>query len=72
MAPSPAEQALLQILPLLVIVILLPSWVWSAARVLRKAGHPGWWALLSLVPILNIALLWLFAFSDWPALKARR
>jgi uncharacterized membrane protein YhaH (DUF805 family) len=71
MAPSPAEQALLQILPLLVIVILLPSWVWSAARVLRKAGYSGWWALLTLVPIVNIALLWLFAFSDWPALKSR-
>ena len=40
-------------------------------QILRKAGYSGWWSLLTLVPLVNIAMIWVFAFSDWPALKAR-
>ena len=67
MDPSPAAQAL-QLLPLALTVALS---LWMTVRILRKAGYSGWWSLLILVPALNIAMVWVFASSDWPALKGR-
>ena len=39
--------------------------------IIRKAGYSGWWVLIWLVPIANIIMLWVFAFSDWPNLARR-
>ena len=36
------------------------------ARVLRRLGFSGWWALLWIVPFVNIAALWVFAYRRWP------
>ena len=36
------------------------------AMILRKAGYSGWWILISLIPILNIIMFWVFAFARWP------
>jgi hypothetical protein len=36
------------------------------AMILRKAGYSSWWILISLVPILNIIMYWVFAFARWP------
>lgn len=41
--------------------------LWLYSRILSRAGFSGWWALLSLVPILNLVMLWVFAFVDWPS-----
>jgi uncharacterized membrane protein YhaH (DUF805 family) len=68
MEPSPAAQAVMQFLPLALIIALA---LWMTVRILHKAGYSGWWSLLTLVPIVNIAMIWVFAFSGWPALKAR-
>jgi uncharacterized membrane protein YhaH (DUF805 family) len=67
MEPSSAAQTA-QLLPLLLISALT---LWLSVRILRKAGYSGWWSLLAMVPVANIAMIWAFAFSDWPALKAR-
>jgi uncharacterized membrane protein YhaH (DUF805 family) len=67
MEPSPIAQVA-QLLPLTVAVALT---LWMSVRILRKAGYSGWWSLLAVVPLLNIAMIWVFAMSDWPALKAR-
>lgn len=49
----------------LVIVMLfffyIPAW-----RIVRKAGYHGALSLLLLVPVLNIVMLWVFAFARWP------
>lgn len=37
-----------------------------AARILRRTGLSPWWSLLVLVPYLNVAALWVFAFVRWP------
>jgi hypothetical protein len=42
------------------------------AAILRKAGYPGWWALAGLVPVVNVVLLFVFAFAQWPVLTSRR
>lgn len=36
------------------------------AMILRKAGYSAWWVLIALVPLLNIIMFWVFAFSRWP------
>jgi uncharacterized membrane protein YhaH (DUF805 family) len=52
---------------MLVIAILVVVPVW---RICQRAGHPGWLALLMLVPMINLALLYFLAFAEWPATKA--
>jgi len=44
-----------------IVVIVVPVW-----RILKKAGYPGAFAILALIPIVNLLLLWGFAFSKWP------
>jgi hypothetical protein len=38
----------------------------ACATVLRKAGWSGWWAPILLVPVVNVVMLCVFAFSKWP------
>jgi hypothetical protein len=42
-------------------VIVVPCW-----RIVSKAGFHGAWALLALVPLVNLIMLWVFAFVPWP------
>lgn len=53
---------------LIIILLLLPLYFFS--RVIRKAGFSPWWTLLALVPLVNLAMLWVFAYAKWPALLA--
>jgi uncharacterized membrane protein YhaH (DUF805 family) len=62
-SPSPVD---LLALTALAIPILM------AARVLRRAGFSRWWALLVLVPVVNLIGLWLFAYVRWPAVDSDR
>ncbi len=68
MEHSPVAQAVAQLLPMALIAALS---LWMSVQLLHKAGYSGRWALLTLVPFVNIAMVWAFALSDWPALKAR-
>jgi uncharacterized membrane protein YhaH (DUF805 family) len=36
-------------------------------RILQRTGHSGWWAILWMVPFVNLIALWIFAFAKWPA-----
>jgi hypothetical protein len=42
-------------------VLIIPFW-----RIFSKAGFPGWFGVGILIPIVNIALILLLAFSEWP------
>ena len=54
---------------LIVLAILaLPAWIFS--RTLGKSGLSGWWAVLGLVPLVNLVALWVFAFTEWPNFPA--
>ena len=35
--------------------------------VAAKAGFSKWWAALMFVPVVNIVLVWVLAYIDWPA-----
>ena len=41
-------------------VVLVP-----VGKVLRRTGHNALWCLCAIVPVLNIIMLWLFAFKPW-------
>lgn len=53
--------------------LLLPIFalfcLWLAYRILLKAGLDGRWALVLLVPVLNIIMIWVFAFTNWPNIR---
>jgi uncharacterized membrane protein YhaH (DUF805 family) len=49
--------------------VMLVVYVIPAVMILRKAGYSGWWCLLGFVPIVNIVMIWVFAFADWPNLR---
>jgi len=43
--------------------------VWVTARIVARAGFRPWWAVLILVPVVNLAMIYVFAFVRWPILK---
>jgi membrane protein DedA with SNARE-associated domain len=47
-----------------VALFLVPAW-----KIAKKAGFPGALSLLMFIPLVNIALLWVFAFVRWPNLR---
>lgn len=51
-------------LAFLIIILLL------ASSILNKAGFSRWWSLCLFLPVLNILMIWAFAFIAWPAEKA--
>jgi len=50
------------IITLVLALIVAVSWY----RIAGKAGFQPWLGLLMLVPLVNIAFLLWFAFTDWP------
>lgn len=43
-----------------VIVVIIPYWmIW------KKAGFSPWFSLLMFVPLANIIMLYVLAFSEW-------
>lgn len=48
------------------LIFLVPLW-----RIISKAGYSGAWALVSLIPFVNLLALWIFAFAHWPSIERR-
>lgn len=44
--------------------------LWLGHKILLKAGLDGWWTLILLVPVVNIIMIWVFAFCRWPNLRS--
>lgn len=42
-------------------VWFLPVWLWECTA--HKAGFSGIWGVVAVIPVVNIVLLWTFAFS---------
>jgi uncharacterized membrane protein YhaH (DUF805 family) len=56
---------------LIVIAILAVLYFIPVVKILQKAGYSGWWCLIAFVPLVNIIMLYVFAFADWPALRSQ-
>lgn len=46
-------------------LLLIPLLIFGP--VAKKAGFSRWWGLLLAVPIINVLIIWIFAFIKWPA-----
>jgi hypothetical protein len=55
---------------LLILVFALAVYLVPAWRIASKAGFPGVSSLLILIPVVNIVVIWVFAFIKWPVEKS--
>lgn len=54
----------------LVIILFIASvWLVPFWRIFAKAGYAGALSLLMVVPVVNVALLYFLAFTEWPIFK---
>ena len=57
---------------LLILLVLVPGilalTLVPIAKIVRRAGYSGWFCLMYFVPLVNLVMLWVFAFAEWPAL----
>ncbi len=57
---------------------LLMLVVWGALivvpffKIWKRTGHNGWLSLLMLLPIVNLIMLYVIAFKQWPAVDKNR
>jgi len=50
-------------------IAVVAALLYPYIRIVRRAGYSGWWSLIMFVPIVNIIMLWVFAFAKWPAIN---
>jgi hypothetical protein len=53
---------------IILLIILIPLLLFRP--IAKKAGYSGWWAVTMIIPLVNIIMIWVFAFAKWPAEKA--
>jgi hypothetical protein len=63
--------SLWHLLALLVAALLIWAFVAVFGRILKRTGYTRWWLLALFVPLLNLIMLWVFAFANWPMSKPR-
>lgn len=56
------------IIQLLVLILYASVIVIPFYQLWKRTGHNGWIALLMIIPIVNLVLLYVLAFKDWPAI----
>lgn len=48
-------------------LVVVPFWF-----IFGKAGYTPWLSLLMIVPVVNVVMLYVLAFAEWPRLKQFR
>jgi len=73
-APDPAAirhmaLGLLAVLPIIILValaiVIIPFWF-----ICKKAGFSPWLSLLNVIPLGNLVMIYVLAFSDWKVVPA--
>lgn len=50
---------------IMLVIIMIPYWmIW------KKAGFSPWLSLLMLLPLVNLVMLYVLAFSEWKVVPA--
>ncbi|VVE52881.1 membrane protein [Pandoraea aquatica] len=55
----------------LIVLLFTLIFLYPYARIIRRAGFSPWWVLVAFVPLLNIIMIWVFAFIQWPSLEKK-
>lgn len=56
----------LSILHWLIVIGIIAVPMFPISMILKKAGRSPWWAVLYIVPFVNLIALFVFAYSPWP------
>ena len=56
---------------MLIFLIASAIYLLPMAKIFAKAGWNPWLVLLMFIPGVNIILLWVFAYGEWPVLRNR-
>ena len=56
---------------LVVLLLIAYAFVAVFGRIVNRAGYSRWWLLTLLVPLVNLIMLWVFAFASWPVARHR-
>jgi hypothetical protein len=51
---------------LIIVVILALIFIIPYVKIIQKAGYSGWWVLTMFIPLVNLIMIWVFAFARWP------
>ncbi len=62
----------IQIIHWIIVLLFVVGVLIPAAKVLSRVGINPWWAILSVIPLLNWIGLWVFAYARWPKVEAVR
>ena len=46
--------------------------LWAGARILEKAGFQPLLVMCLLIPVVNVIMIWFFAFTEWPNVKSEK
>jgi hypothetical protein len=61
--------AMMAILPVIILfglaIVIIPFWF-----ICKKAGFSPWLSLLNIIPLGNLILIYVLAFSDWRVVPA--
>lgn len=49
-------------------IAVAAAMLWAFTIILRKAGLSPWWAAVMIVPLVNVVMVWVFAWARWPNL----
>lgn len=63
---SDDQQAIIIVVSVLIYFLILGI---PIMKILNKAGYSRAWILILIVPLVNLVMLWVFAFARWPALS---
>jgi uncharacterized membrane protein (DUF485 family) len=54
-----------------ILIIAFAAFIlWLGSKILDKAGIDRGWVFCLLIPVVNIIMIWLFAFTYWPKNKS--
>jgi hypothetical protein len=54
---------------ILLAIIVIPMFIWLWWMIFTKAGYPGWYGILMIIPLVNLGFLFMLALGDWPVLQ---
>jgi uncharacterized membrane protein YhaH (DUF805 family) len=53
----------------IIIILIVFLYLFPVVKILHKAGYSGWWCILAFIPLVNLVMIWVFAFASWPNLR---